>query len=154
MSRFVSGCATLASSHVTSQASKRSPAGLAAADQLNRAGHSVTVYEREDRVGGLLMYGIPNMKLEKRTVERRVEKLEEEGVVFVTNAEIGAVDRPELSLQALRAQSDAIVLCGGATAPRDLLVPGRDLHGVHFAMDFLTANQKMLFEGKEEESDE
>jgi glutamate synthase (NADPH) small chain len=106
------------------------PAGLAAADQLNQMGHKVTVYERADRIGGLLMYGIPNMKLEKDTVIRRVQLLREEGIEFVTNANIGQ----NVDINELRANNDAIVLCMGATKPRDLPVPGRALKGVHFAM--------------------
>jgi glutamate synthase (NADPH/NADH) small chain len=119
------------------------PAGLAAAAQLNKAGHRVIVFERADRIGGLLMYGIPNMKLDKKeVVERRVELMRQEGVIFVTGCEIG-VDYPA---KALRKDFDAIVLCGGATKPRDLPVPGRDLKGVHFAMEFLTKNTKSLLD--------
>ncbi len=118
------------------------PAGLAAADQLNSAGHSVTVYERADRIGGLLMYGIPNMKLDKRVVERRVGLLREAGVEFVTNADVGRnVDPAEL-----KARFDAVLLATGATRPRDLAIPGRDLTGIHFAMEFLTANTKSLLD--------
>jgi glutamate synthase (NADPH/NADH) small chain len=106
------------------------PAGLAAADQLNQMGHKVTVYERADRIGGLLMYGIPNMKLEKDTVDRRVNLLREEGIEFVTNADIGK----NVDVNELRANYDALALCVGATKPRDLPVPGRDLKGVHYAM--------------------
>jgi NAD(P)H-dependent glutamate synthase small subunit len=116
------------------------PAGLAAADCLNQKGHKVTVYEREDRIGGLLMYGIPNMKLDKDTVQRRVDLLAEEGIEFVTNANIG----PDIDVNDLRAANDALVLTVGATKPRDLPVPGRELKGVHFAMEFLTKNQKRL----------
>lgn len=116
------------------------PAGLAAADQLNQKGYHVTVYEREDRVGGLLMYGIPNMKLEKKTVYRRVDLLKEEGIEFVTNAEIGG----NVPVEKLQAENDAVVLCVGSTVPRDIDVPGRDLKGIHFAMEFLTKNQKRL----------
>src|SRR5205807_8472670 len=119
------------------------PAGLAAAAQLNKAGHWVTVFERADRIGGLLMYGIPNMKLDKKhVVERRVKLMEAEGVKFVTNYEVGI----NLPADALRRTFDAIVLCGGATKPRDLPVPGRDLAGVHFAMEFLHANTKSLLD--------
>lgn len=121
------------------------PAGLATADQLNQMGHKVTVFEREDRIGGLLMYGIPNMKLEKETVDRRVNLLREEGIEFVTNADIGKnVDANEL-----RANFDALCLCLGSTKPRDLPVPGRELKGIHFAMEFLTKNQKRLLMTKE-----
>lgn len=118
------------------------PAGLAAADCLNQAGHSVTVHEREDRIGGLLMYGIPNMKLEKATVDRRVALLEKEGITFVTGSCIGGTDSD--SFDSFRARFDAVVLCVGSTMPRDLDVPGRELEGVHFAMEFLTQNQKRL----------
>jgi NAD(P)H-dependent glutamate synthase small subunit len=115
------------------------PAGLAAADQLNQKGHSVTVYERDDRVGGLLMYGIPNMKLEKETVQRRVDLLIQEGIEFVTNANIGV----DMDVNVLKANFDAMVLAMGATLPRDLKVKGREAVGVHFAMEFLSANTKV-----------
>jgi NAD(P)H-dependent glutamate synthase small subunit len=119
------------------------PAGLAAADQLNKVGHEVTVFERADRIGGLLMYGIPNMKLDKReVVERRVKLMEEEGVTFVTNAHIGVTHNAHDLLK----DFDAVVLATGATKPRDLPVPGRNLRGVHFAMEFLTANTKSLLD--------
>src|SRR5882672_6036500 len=106
------------------------PAGLAAADQLNRAGHSVTVFERADRIGGLLRYGIPEFKMEKRILDRRLALLEAEGVRFRTRAHVG-VDIPG---DELRREFDAVVLAGGATIPRDLPIPGRALDGVHFAM--------------------
>jgi glutamate synthase (NADPH/NADH) small chain len=109
------------------------PAGLGAAAQLNKAGHWVTVFERADRIGGLLMYGIPNFKLEKQIVDRRVKLMEEEGIKFVVNANVGV----NVKIEDLQRDFDAIVLCGGATKPRDLLVPGRELQGVHFAMDYL-----------------
>ena len=118
------------------------PAGLAAADMLNRAGHKVTVYERADRIGGLLMYGIPNMKLDKQVVDRRVDLLRDEGIEFVTNADVGK----NVDAATLRAENDAIVLATGATKPRDLTIPGRELPGVHFAMDFLTTATKKLLE--------
>jgi NAD(P)H-dependent glutamate synthase small subunit len=119
------------------------PAGLAAADQLNKAGHSVTVFERADRIGGLLMYGIPNMKLDKKAVvNRRVKLMEDEGVKFVTNAHIGVTH----GASELKKNFDAIVLATGATKPRDLPAPGRQLKGVHFAMEFLTANTKSLLD--------
>lgn len=120
------------------------PAGLAAAAQLNKAGHMVTVYERADRIGGLLMYGIPNMKLQKELVQRRVDILAEEGIVFVTNTEVGT----DVSAAELESQFDAVVLCIGATVPRDLPVEGRELNGVHFAMDFLKANTKSLLDSE------
>src|SRR2546421_2235026 len=115
------------------------PAGLACAAQLNKAGHTVTVFERADRVGGLLMYGIPNFKLEKRLVERRVKLMEAEGVKFVTNANVGH----NVKVDKLRRDFDAIVLCGGATKARDLPVPGRELQGIHLAMDFLPQQNKV-----------
>jgi glutamate synthase (NADPH/NADH) small chain len=120
------------------------PAGLAAAAQLNKAGHWVTVFERADRIGGLLMYGIPNMKLDKReVVQRRVDLLKAEGIAFVTNCEVGK-DYPA---DKLLKQFDAVVLCGGATKPRDLPIEGRQLSGIHFAMEFLHANTKSLLDG-------
>jgi glutamate synthase (NADPH/NADH) small chain len=118
------------------------PAGLACAAQLNRAGHEVTVYERADRIGGLLMYGIPNMKLDKNIVQRRVDLMAAEGVEFVTNTAVG-VDIPASRLQQ---EFDAVVLCSGATKPRDLPIPGRELKGIYFAMDFLHANTKSLLD--------
>jgi glutamate synthase (NADPH/NADH) small chain len=114
------------------------PAGLAAADQLNHAGHSVTVFEKSDRIGGLLRYGIPEFKMEKRFLDRRLALLEEEGVVFRAGINVG-VDVP---VSRLRADYDAILLAGGAGQPRDLPVPGRDLKGVHFAMDYLTLQNR------------
>ena len=120
------------------------PAGLAAAQQLNRAGHLVTVLEREDRPGGLLMYGIPNMKLDKReVVERRLQQLEQEGIKFLCNANVGENVEAHLLLR----DFDATVICTGATQPRDLAVEGRSLQGVHFAMEFLTASTRALLDG-------
>ncbi len=118
------------------------PAGLACAAQLNKAGHLVTVYERDDRIGGLLMYGIPSPHLDKRVVERRVKLLMEEGIRFVTNTEIGK-DYPG---ENLLKEYDAVVICTGATRPRDLPVEGRRLEGIHFAMEFLKANTKSLLD--------
>jgi glutamate synthase (NADPH/NADH) small chain len=118
------------------------PAGLAAAEQLNSAGHTVTVFERADRIGGLLMYGIPNMKLDKSIVQRRIDLMAEAGVDFVTNTAIGK----DVSGQQLLDDFDAVVLCTGATRPRDLPIPGRDLHGIEFAMNFLHANTKSLID--------
>ena len=114
------------------------PAGLAAADQLNKAGHSVTVFERADRIGGLLRYGIPEFKLEKRILDRRLALMEAEGVVFRAGVNVGT----DLPASALRHEFDAIVLCGGATAPRDLPIPGRDLAGIYFAVDYLTQQNR------------
>ena len=118
------------------------PAGLACAEQLNQAGHLVTVYERADRIGGLLMYGIPNMKLEKHLVDRRVRLLREAGVEFRTGTEVGR----DLPGAELRSRHDAVVLCCGATKPRELEIPGRELSGVHQAMEYLTANTRWLLE--------
>jgi glutamate synthase (NADPH) small chain len=121
------------------------PAGLSAAAQLNKAGHGVTVFERADLPGGLLMYGIPNMKLDKRAVVmRRIKLMEAEGVRFVCNAEVGGSDYP---VEKLRQEFDAVVLATGATVPRDLPIEGRSLKGIHFAMDFLTANTKAVLNG-------
>jgi glutamate synthase (NADPH/NADH) small chain len=114
------------------------PAGLAAADQLNRAGHTVTVFEKSDRVGGLLRYGIPEFKMEKRFLDRRLSIMEQEGVTFRTNVNVG-VDVPATQL---RGDFDATVLAGGAGWPRDLQVPGRELKGIHFAMEYLTLSNK------------
>ena len=122
------------------------PAGLACAEELNRAGHTVTVYERADRVGGLMMYGIPAMKLDKRLVDRRVKLMEEAGVKLRTGVEVGK----SMPVAEMRLDSDAIVLCGGACKPRDLPVEGRQLKGVHFAMEFLTANTRGLLDGKDD----
>ncbi|MBP9211349.1 MAG: glutamate synthase subunit beta [Bacteroidetes bacterium] len=109
------------------------PSGLAAAQQLNRAGHRVTVYEKNDRVGGLLRYGIPDFKFEKHLLDRRIAQLQAEGIVFTTNTNVGVT----ISVEELRRSYDAIVLCGGAESPRNLNVPGRELKGIHFAMEFL-----------------
>lgn len=116
------------------------PAGLAAAAQLNKAGHWVTVFERSDRIGGLLRYGIPDFKLEKKVVERRVRLMEQEGIIFRTNAHVGV----NVSAQHLQKEFDAVVVCGGASAPRDLPIPGRNLKGVHFAMEFLPQQNKRV----------
>jgi glutamate synthase (NADPH/NADH) small chain len=118
------------------------PAGLACAAQLNRAGHLVTVYERADRVGGLLMYGIPNMKLDKAIVQRRVDLMTAEGVEFITGVEIGT----DLPAASLKERFDAVVICTGATKARDLPIPGRELKGIHLAMEFLHANTKSLLD--------
>ncbi len=120
------------------------PAGMAAAAQLNKVGHSVTVYERADRIGGLLMYGIPNMKLGKDVVQRRVDLLLAEGVGFVTNADVGGSGDNAVQVKTLQAENDALLFTTGATNARDLEVPGRDLNGVHFAMEFLTENTRAL----------
>ena len=118
------------------------PSGLAAADQLNRRGHSVTVYERFDRAGGLLMYGIPNMKLDKSVVLRRIHLMEQEGVQFVYNANVGE----NTDAQEILDQYDAVILCCGASNPRDLTAPGRDAKGIYFAVDYLRANTKSLLD--------
>ncbi len=116
------------------------PAGLAAADQLNQAGHSVTIYERAERAGGLLTYGIPNMKLEKEIVERRIQLLSQEGIDFVLNTEIGK----DITSEELKNQYDAVILCVGAQKQRDLELEGREAKGVHFAMDYLTKSTQHL----------
>jgi glutamate synthase (NADPH) small chain len=116
------------------------PAGLAAAAQLNKAGHWVSVFERSDRVGGLLRYGIPDFKLEKHVIDRRVRLMEQEGIIFRTNAHIGV----NISARHLKEEFDAVVICGGASAPRDLPIPGRDLKGVHYAMEFLPQQNKRV----------
>jgi len=121
------------------------PAGLAAADQLNKAGHQVIVYERADRIGGLLLYGIPNMKLEKEVVQRRVDLMAAEGIKFIVSTEIGK----DIPAQKLIDDFDSVILCCGATKPRDLPIEGRDLNGVHFAMEFLTINTQGLLELKD-----
>jgi glutamate synthase (NADPH) small chain len=124
------------------------PAGLSAAAQLNKAGHTVTVFERADRPGGLLMYGIPNMKLDKKEVVlRRIEFLEKEGVKFICNASVGNGENDNIEPQIFLKEYDATVICTGATQPRDLPIEGRALKGVHFAMEFLTANTKALLNG-------
>ena len=123
------------------------PAGLAAAAQLNRAGHHLTVFERDDRIGGLLMYGIPNMKLDKQIVQRRVDLMAREGIHFVTSTEVGS-DYPA---ERLRKEFDAVVLCAGATKPRDLSVEGRELNGICFAMDYLRANTRSLLDSRHED---
>ena len=114
------------------------PSGLAAADQLNKAGHNVVVYERNNRPGGLLMYGIPTMKLSKKVVQRRLDLMAEEGVVFKTGVAVGK----DISPEELKESHDALVLCLGATWPRDLNVEGRSLTGIHFAMEFLQTWQQ------------
>lgn len=120
------------------------PAGLAAADQLNKAGHLVTVYDRNDRVGGLLMYGIPNMKLDKKIVQRRVDLLAAEGITFVPNSNVGV----DIDANTIRDQNDALIVATGATWPRDLKIPGRESDGIHFAMEFLQANTKSLLDSE------
>lgn len=126
------------------------PAGMACADQLNKAGHKVTVYERADRIGGLLMYGIPNMKLDKSIVQRRVDFMAAEGIDFVTGCAVGEGD---VTLDSLREQYDAVVLATGATIPRDLPIENRKLEGIHFAMQFLHKNTKSLLDSKLEDQE-
>ena len=118
------------------------PSGLAAAQQLNRRGHSVTVFERNDRIGGLLRYGIPNMKLEKKVIDRRLKLMEEEGVKFVTNINVGV----DITAEQLLKDYDRVLLCCGASHPRDIKVPGRDAKGIYFAVDFLTSTTKSLLD--------
>jgi glutamate synthase (NADPH/NADH) len=120
------------------------PAGLAAADQLNKAGHLVTVYERNDRCGGLLMYGIPNMKLDKKIVQRRLDLMADEGIEFVTNADVGK----NIDAVQLRNDNDVVLLAVGSTWPRDLSIPNRNLDGIHFAMEFLKKNSKSLLDSE------
>ena len=123
------------------------PCGLAAAAQLNSAGHRVTLYERSDRLGGLLMYGIPNMKLDKDVVERRLQLMRDEGVEFVVNADVGK----NVDVKELVNNNDALLLATGATLARDLPIPGREAKGVHMAMEFLTANTKSLLDSNLED---
>ena len=118
------------------------PSGLAVADQLNKRGHLVTVYERSDRVGGLLMYGIPNMKLEKHIIDRKIDVMKAEGVTFVTNADVGKEIKPAKLLS----EYDRVVLCCGSSNPRDISAPGRDAQGIYFAVDFLSRNTKSLLD--------
>ena len=120
------------------------PSGLSVADLLNKRGHKVTMYERADRVGGLLMYGIPNMKLEKWVIDRRVKILEEEGIEFITNADVGR----DISAEELKENYDAVVLCCGAKKPRDIGVPGRDAEGIYFAVDYLTSVTRSLLDSQ------
>lgn len=123
------------------------PCGLAAAAQLNKAGHNVTVYERADRIGGLLMYGIPNMKLDKDVVERRIQLMRDEGIEFIVNADVGK----NVDVKTLIDNNDAVLLATGATMARDLPIPNRDAKGVHLAMEFLTANTKSLLDSNLED---
>ncbi len=116
------------------------PAGLAAAQQLARAGHGVTVFEKADRIGGLLRYGIPDFKMEKHLIDRRIEQMEAEGVKFVTNAHVGV----NVPVSELRKDFEVILLTGGAEQPRDLPVPGRELKGIHFAMEFLPQQNRVV----------
>ncbi|KAL6610621.1 hypothetical protein ACP70R_040590 [Stipagrostis hirtigluma subsp. patula] len=126
------------------------PAGLAAADQLNKMGHFATVFERDDRIGGLMMYGVPNMKADKvAIVQRRVDLMADEGITFVVNAHVGT--DPLYSIEWLRSENDAVILACGATKPRDLPIPGRELSGIHFAMEFLHANTKSLLDSNLED---
>lgn len=120
------------------------PSGLAAADQLNKRGHSVTVFERSDRVGGLLMYGIPNMKLEKHIIDRKIDIMKEEGIEFVTNADVGGNYKASKVLK----EFDRVILACGASNPRDIKVPGRDAKGIYFAVDFLTSTTKSLLDSE------
>jgi glutamate synthase (NADPH/NADH) small chain len=123
------------------------PSGLAAADQLNKRGHSVTVFERSDRIGGLLMYGIPNMKLEKWVIDRKVDIMMQEGVTFVTNTDIGK----NYKASKIMKEFDRVILACGASNPRDIGVPGRDAQGIHFAVDFLKATTKSLLDSNLED---
>ena len=120
------------------------PAGLAAADQLNKRGHQVTVYEREDRIGGLLMYGIPNMKLEKHIIDRKVNMMKEEGIEFITGVNVGK----DVKAAKLQKEYDRIILACGAKNPRDINAPGRDAKGIYFAVDFLSSTTKSLLDSQ------
>lgn len=122
------------------------PAGLTAADQLNKRGHEVTVYERNDHIGGLLMYGIPNMKLEKWVIDRKQKVMEEEGIRFVVNTDVGK----DVKAADLLKEYDSVILCCGASNPRDIKVPGREAEGIYFAVDFLTRSTKHVLTGKKE----
>ena len=122
------------------------PAGLAVADQLNKRGHLVTVYERDDRVGGLLMYGIPNMKLEKWVIDRKQKVMEEEGIHFIVNTNVGK----DVKAETLLKEYDSVILCCGASHPRDIKAPGREAQGIYFAVDFLTRSTKHVLTGKKE----
>ena len=126
------------------------PAGLSAAQQLNSVGHSVSVYERADRVGGLMMYGIPNMKLEKSILDQRTEQMKTEGIKFFTNTDVGGESDNSVSIKELTNNNDILLLTTGATKPRDLPIPNREGVGVHFAMDFLRANTKSLLDSNHE----
>ena len=126
------------------------PAGLSAAQQLNSVGHSVSVYERADRVGGLMMYGIPNMKLEKSILDQRTEQMKTEGIKFFTNTDVGGESDNSVSIKDLTNNNDILLLTTGATKPRDLPIPNREGIGVHFAMDFLRANTKSLLDSNHE----
>jgi len=127
------------------------PSGLAAAAQLNKAGHTVTVYERADRVGGLLIYGIPNMKLGKDVVERRINLLKQEGITFVCNADVGGTGKNAVDFQKIKSANDAVIFCVGATQARDLPIPNRDAKGIYPAMEFLRANTKSLLDSNLED---
>ena len=122
------------------------PAGLSAAQQLNSVGHSVKVYERADRIGGLMMYGIPNMKLDKSIIDQRLEVMKVEGIEFFTNADVGGEGDNSVSMDDLYNNNDVVLLTTGATKPRDLPIPNREVEGVHFAMDFLRTNTKSLLD--------
>ena len=125
------------------------PSGLAVADQLNRRGHSVTVFERSDRIGGLLMYGIPNMKLEKRFVERKIDVMKQEGITFVTNAEVGG-ENPEYAASKIMEEFDRVILACGSANARNIDVPGRDASGIYFAVDYLKSATKSLLDANME----
>jgi len=125
------------------------PAGLSSATTLNQQGHQVTVYERTDRIGGLLTYGIPKTKIEQNVVDRRVKLMEEEGVQFVTNTEVGK----DVTMEQLRSENDAVILCVGSTSPRDMNIPGRNHKGIHFAMDYLHQNTKSLLDSNYADGD-
>jgi NAD(P)H-dependent glutamate synthase small subunit len=127
------------------------PAGLSAAQQLNSVGHTVKVYERSDRIGGLMMYGIPNMKLDKSIIDQRLEIMETEGIQFFSNADVGGQGENSVSMEELNQSNDIILLTTGATKPRDLPIPQREGVGVHFAMDFLRTNTKSLLDSEHDD---
>ena len=127
------------------------PAGLSAAQELNYSGHTVSVYERDDRIGGLMMYGIPNMKLEKSILEFRIDLMKQEGIIFFTNVDVGNNKSNSISVEKLSKENDVILLATGATRPRDLTIPNREAKGIHFAMDFLRTNTKSLLDSNHED---
>ena len=127
------------------------PAGLSAAQELNYRGHNVSVYERDDRIGGLMMYGIPNMKLEKSILDMRIDLMKQEGIRFFPNTDVGSNKKSSVTLKQLSKDNDVVLLATGATSPRDLAIPNREAKGIHFAMDFLRANTKSLLDSNHED---
>lgn len=127
------------------------PAGLSAAQELNYSGHTISVYERDDRIGGLMMYGIPNMKLEKSILEMRIDLMKQEGIKFFPNTDVGSNKNSSVSLKQLSKDNDVVLLATGATRPRDLAIPNREANGIYLAMDFLRANTKSLLDSNHED---